>query len=185
MMILLSTSVLFLIFLPSISISLSLLHTHTHTHTHSLSLLHTHTHTITITHIHFFLTLLCHTLSLSHYLFLLFLSPSLSFTSLYISIYLFFTPYSSLLFLSQSIFFSLPIPLFSFYLNLSFFSPYFSISHTLHPYMTHYCTAIVSFPFSNGFLGIMDKAMINVTDTLEAVADSIFTYGENVVHLVR
>ena len=166
MMILLSTSVLFLIFLPSISISLSYTHTQSHTHNHR----HTHTQSQLRSHIYtfFLLSFVTHSLFLT------------------ISFFSFFHPlYLSLLSISQSIFFSLPIPLFSFYLNLSFFSPYFSISHTLHPYMTHYCTAIVSFPFSNGFLGIMDKAMINVTDTLEAVADSIFTYGENVVHLVR
>ena len=134
----------------------------------SLSPIHTHTHNHNHTYTLFSYSPLSHTLSFS-----------LSLSSFFHPLYL------SLLSISQSIFFSLPIPLFSFYLNLSFCSPYFSISHTLHPYMTHYCTAIVSFPFSNGFLGIMDKAMINVTDTLEAVADSIFTYGENVVHLVR
>ena len=39
--------------------------------------------------------------------------------------------------------------------------------------------------YRNGFLRSIDKALINVGDTLEAVAESIVNYGENVVNLVR
>ena len=54
---------------------------------------------------------------------------------------------------------------------------------TLSPFTSLFPS--ISYVHSNGFLKSIDKALINVGDTLEAVAESIVNYGENVVNLVR